>query len=292
MSARADMLLAHTEGMISTVTFRSCPAVEAALLSPALVPPPRPATLSPGPTAGLRDAMARFAQGENHTTRRAQVVDLIDSLDPVAITRQASAATAARLRGQPVDVISGLAHVVPTEVLLEALGGADDSSTSIRDVSLLAAVIGRGHPSDIASDAAVVRLSHRFASHQCGPIAVQSMLYQNHDATSALLIETLDAATHGRLRRSAVTRTLRVATSATRVADTDVCQGALVTLDLAESGFEYGLGAHMCPGRSLAEAIVAGIMAAITTGGYRVLSDAVERDVTDRPTTFPMEPGR
>ena len=99
MSARADMLLAHTECMMSTVTFRSCPAVEAALLSTALVPPLRPATLTPGPTAALRDAMARFAQGENHAARRAQVVDLIDSLDPDEITRQATATTAARLHG-------------------------------------------------------------------------------------------------------------------------------------------------------------------------------------------------
>ncbi len=236
--------------------------------------------------------MARFAHGEDHPQRRAQVVELIDSLDPDAITRLATATTNARLSGQRVDVMRGIADVVPTETLLAALGGGDASAMCVRDVALLAAVIGRGHPSDRTSDDAVERLSRQFAAHPSGSVAVLSMLYQNHDATAALLIETLDADTHGRPRRSAVTRTLRIATSATRVAGTDVAQGAVVTLDLAESGFEYGLGAHRCPGRPLAEAIVTGIMAAITTSGYRVLPGAVERDAAGRPTTLTMEPAR
>lgn len=167
---------------------------------------------------------------------------------------------------------------MPTHTLLEALGEGDTRSACFRDVSLLAAVIGRGHPSDRSTDDAVDRLNRRFAAHRFGPVAVLSLLYQNYDATAALLIESLDASSSSRPRRSAVTQTLRIATRATRVADTDVPQGAVVTLDLAESGFEFGLGAHHCPGRPLAEAIVTGILTAITTSGYTVVSKAVERD--------------
>ena len=227
------------------------------------------------------------------TTRSAaQVVELIDSFDTAAITRLATATTAARLRGERVDVVRGLADVVPTETLLEALGDSHASSGSVRDVGLLAAVIGRGHPSDRSTDDAVERLSQRFASHPSGPIAVLSMLYQNHDATAALLIETVDALTHGRPRRSAMTEP-SASPRARRASPTPTSPEVRSSRWISPSRVSSTDSAHTtAQGRPLAEAIIAGIKVAITTSGYTVLSEAVERHATGRPTILPMEPGR
>ena len=235
--------------------------------------------------------MARFTDdGEVHAERRKAMVELIDSFDPAEVANLAERRASARLRGKTVEAVSDVAYTVPTEALLDALGAGHDSTEHVRDVGLIVAAIGRGQPSDAFTDAAVERLSGRFVTHPCGPVAVLSMLYQNHDATAALLIETIDAAGHARTRRSAVTRTARIAVCSTRVADTDVAQGTTVTLDLAESGFEYGFGAHQCPGRALGEAIVHGIQTALAANRYVLVPERIERDPTGRPTVLEMEP--
>ncbi len=60
-------------------------------------------------------------------------------------------------------------------------------------------------------------------------------------------------------------------------------------LDLESSGFEFGAGHHECPGRTLAEAIVSGIIKALTKQGYALLADLIEYAQDGRPSALPME---
>jgi hypothetical protein len=88
-----------------------------------------------------------------------------------------------------------------------------------------------------------------------------------------------------------VVRTLRSAATDTDVAGTPVAAGALVALDLDATGLELGAGPHRCPGREVAEAIVAGVLDALDDRGYALLAGLVVLD-EGRPLALPMEPRR
>ncbi len=284
--------------MSSPVSFRTAEEVAAALSSDQLVPPSAPRTLGAGSTAALRGSMARFSSGLLHAQRRAEVVALLASLDPGVASRFASARTAAKLHGASIDLVADLAFRVPTEALLYALskviGSIGPTSSTIdqtlADLGLMVASIGRGAEAAQETDDAVDRLMALFSTHSAGATVVLSALYQNHDATAALLIETFDTKRHGGPQRAAVVRTLRVAVTDVVVADRQVPEGAEVVLDLAESGFQFGFGSHQCPGRQLAESIVDGIMQAIGSSGYTLDRDGVVLSDPGRPILIPLQP--
>ena len=112
------------------------------------------------------------------------------------------------------------------------------------------------------------------------------MLYQNYDATAALLIETLLARHRHTDRAAAVTRTTRVAVGDTTIDGAPIPAGTLVVLDLAGAGLEFGAGEHACPGRQLAEAIVDGIVSAIDAARFEIIDCSSIVDTNGRPVSI------
>ncbi len=271
--------------------FSSRPDVEAALESAALVPPPPPTGLEAGATMDLRNLMARFSTPELHARRRTDAVHAIDHVDLAEVESVAAHRTEGRLAGGRVEAVADIAYAVPTECLAQVLGVAVGEFPSLmNETRLMVEVIGRGRPSSSSSDQAVARILDRFRSHPAGPVAVASMLYQNHDATAALISSTIHASGMGIPRHQAVVGTVRVAVADATVGDTLVAAGSHVTLDLETAGLEFGAGPHQCPGQVLAEVIVAGVTRAIETSNYQLLADEVVLDDDGRPTALPMTP--
>ncbi len=203
-------IIVDTRDMTRKIALSSRGDVELALNTETLVPPPKPETLRPGPTADLRDAMARFSSGESHDRRRAEVVAAVAQLETDELELSAFRRTLALAAGDRIDAIADIAYSVPTETLAEALGAGVEAEL-LTDTKLMVEVIGRGVPSNAACDRAVSRLFDRFRLHPAGPLAVLSLLYQNHDATAALAAATILAHKDRTPRRSAIERTVRLA---------------------------------------------------------------------------------
>lgn len=266
-------------------------AVATALATPTLVPPPAPDSLQPGATHDLRASMARFSSASAHAERRAEVAELVEWYDLGAIEVSADVATTERLAGS-IDAMADIARRVPTEVLLHAAGvPAFEHAGLLVDVRAMVAVIGRGEPSSAASDHSVERLLARFRHHPAGAVPVVSMLYQAHDATAWLIGTVLLAESQGSPRRHAVVQTARLALADTTIGSALIPSGTIVALDLAAADLEFGAGPHECPGRRVAEAIVAGVQAAVRRAGYAVDHDGVVVDEHGRPSVLPMAPG-
>ena len=230
--------------------------------------------------------MARFSTADSHGPRRQAVVEAIGSLD-VAVARTVSFEhTTHVVIGARVDAVRDIAFRVPTATMLTLLGLSGDMEGLIADVGAVANVIGHGFASTPESDEAVDRLLGIFEPHQAGAIPVVSMLYQNYDATAALLIETLLARHRHTDRAAAVTRTTRVAVAHTTIDDVPIPAGTVVVLDLAGAGLEFGAGDHACPGRQLAEAIVDGIVSAIDTDGFEIIDQSSTLDANARPVSI------
>ncbi len=265
-----------------------------ALNSPNLVPPPCPTNLKTGPTATLRSAMARFSHGDQHEGRRLAIDAAISSVTGFPFKQRSLERTQSFLDALPTTTTAGgdeqpdeatlndIAQIIPTETLADALGVADaDLGEVRRDIGLLAATIGRGAAASEESDCAATRLQDRFASHPGGPVATVSLLYQNHDATAALLIATHESCRTDTARRSALRQTFRVVESETILQLTQpedgspdknlpeviaLPVGATVALSLQDLQVEFGAGPHHCPGKAMAQEIAAGIIVAL---GYR-----------------------
>jgi cytochrome P450 len=143
-------------------------------------------------------------------------------------------------------------------------------------VAAVVRVIGRGEPAGAAADGAAARLLARVG------VPGASILYQAHDATAALLL----AALTGRPAPPLVTR--RRAARATAVGDRALPAGAEVALDLTAAGLGFGAGPHRCPGRAVAEALVAGTLGALAEHRYVVVAERVRyRD--GRPSAVPLQ---
>ena len=132
---------------------------------------------------------------------------------------------------------------------------------------MIAAVIGRGEDRQTEADVAVEQLTDSVGAAR-DAVSVLSVLYQNCDATAALIVESLKSRVSGEPRRPAVVRTVRQATVDSVLLGNDgskfaVTAGEVVTVDLEAEGLEFGAGHHGCPGREAAEAIVAGILAGL-----------------------------
>lgn len=275
--------------MTGKATFQRRSAIESVLGSDNFAPPPAPPSLTPGPTADLRAEMARFSAAVHHPPRRAAVESAIAGLDGFSFENEARRRTTNRLSGPDLDAIADLGFVVPTEALGAALGVTDDALADVlADVRSVVTVIGRQQTDIAAADTAVGRLLTRFGDHPAGPVVAISLLYQNHDATAALLAATMVARHQDARRRSAIARTSRIALAATTVEGTDVSAGEVVTLDLESAELEFGAGPHACPGRAIAERIVAGIAAAIESSGYTLIGDQIDFHPDGRAASLPL----
>ncbi len=253
-------------------------AAVAALESDVLVPPSRPASFPAGPTAELRDAMARFSRGDDHRTARADVERAIAALDLALLAREVTerttTATATATAGNATarnatagtrgEAIGDIGFVVPTEALLAVLQvPSADVLARAADVRTVVGAIGRFEPVSPDTEAATRRLVGCFAEQPAGHVAAISMLYQNHDATAALFASTLLARSSRLQREHALALTVRIATEATTVGDEAVEAGELVEVSLDGDRLEFGHGDHACPGQSVAVLIVDAMIAAL-----------------------------
>jgi cytochrome P450 len=290
VSARAENIGRHCGDMNPTMTLSTRSAVETALRDPLLEPHLPHPSIGNGATATLRASMARFSSGYDHTLRRVEVLKLLDALDPVA-ARAVAFENALRVcaSGRVVDVVADIAFDVPTKTMLAMLSVGSDASALVKDVRTVVEVIGRGAAASASTDAALERLLRAGALTGFDPVSVVSVLYQTHDATAALVVETILARQRRSIRKPAVTQTRRVATADTIICGTSIKSGTHIVLDLAATGLEFGAGPHACPGRPLAEAIVDGIIAAVDSAGFVVIDDPAADD-SSRPTTMLIGP--
>jgi cytochrome P450 len=92
---------------------------------------------------------------------------------------------------------------------------------------------------------------------------VLSLLYQNFDATAAAVRAATTARRRGTPAEPAVARTRRTVLESTVVDGLEVEPEIDVVLEIGAAGLPYGAGPHECPGRVLAERIVAGIVGVV-----------------------------
>lgn len=234
-------------------------AIEGALRSSDLVPPASTDS-SAGATITLRNAMARFSGPDRHPERRAHIDALIGRLDVTAAERLAGSVARDLLAAGASE--HTVVRVAPTRALLALLGPGPSTDSVVDDVEAVVRVIGRGEPAEAAADAATERL---LAAVPAGddPVAVVSLLYQNFDATTALLRNTLAARATGTAPEPAVRATRRVAVVPTEVDGTVLAAGDEIVLEIGRAGLPFGAGPHECPGRALAEAFVRGVVSAL-----------------------------
>ena len=207
--------------------------------------------------------MARFSSGENHTTRRRAVESAIDRIDLDRLAQLAAEETAAAVANGPVGN-DELAATVPTRAVATALGAERSELSAISTaVEAVASAIGRGQPVDRTADRHCAWLIERFANHPDGAVAAVSVLYQNRDATAALLLASFErvAGSGDASRQPAVSGTVRQATADLVIGSLRLAEGDLVRLKFTAAQ-EFGAGAHRCPGELMARRLVEAIVAA------------------------------
>ena len=214
-------------------------------------------------------------------------MDCVAALDLAEVTNVAAAITDELLGEAVVDVVA-LSWAVPTYTLAQVLGVVGDREQVRADTEAIARVIGRNEPSSTGSDAAAQRLLVACAGHE-DPVAVASILYQNHDATSGL-VRSEAVAAFTDLGPPAPASTRRVATEPVTIGELDLALGGEVVIDLA--GMRYGAGPHRCPGEALAVAIASGVIEALQRRGYQCVPNAVEVDPAGAATQLVMEVAR
>ena len=277
--------------------------VLAALHSPDLAPPPPPASVGTASCAHLRASMARFSHGALHAERRQIVDTLIAGIDPAVVGSAAQALVEELGRSvDTLDVVGDVAYRVPTLALLNGLGLAPTGLVGRETDALLGClvkvvkVIGRGVAATAESDAACEQLLSMLQRASAGqpptdPVVLASVLYQNHDATAALVIEMLMANLDGQPRQAAVRRTVRVATFPVvlQPSGTLLKPGEAVGLDLAGANLEFGAGPHQCPGSSRALTIASTIVQALAAEGFAVVKRPTTFDANGRPEELLMQ---
>lgn len=259
-----------------------------ALNTPSMAPPARGPQFTKGATADLRDAMARFSNAADHPPRRLAVVAAVDAIDLLNVTN-----TAAEVMSERLGVEGGSANVdviaagweVPSYTLATVLGFAERREQIRADAEIIARVIGRNEPSNPAADAATGRLLALFDDH-ADPVAAVSLLYQNHDASAGLVPRRVMAA-FALSESDSAGQTVRVAEEQITIGTHTIESGEAVQIELA--GIPYGAGPHRCPGEDLANAIVDGIVAALSRARYRFRASLVEVDAAGSPIRFEME---
>jgi hypothetical protein len=146
----------------------------------------------------------------------------------------------------------------PTAELRSAMARFGDGIDHTEQRSAVVALIDEF---DLATITAIA--TRRTASHLTGPTLDAVSQIADTVPTEVLLDALGEALTMANRCATSVASRLwlavRIATQSASVAGPDITEGTVVTLDLVESGLEFVFGAHCCPGRELAEAIVAGV---------------------------------
>jgi cytochrome P450 len=269
----SDILTVHTE-------------VLAVLTDPAFVVPQVPNNCRPGGIVWLRNTVSRFSAETDHRRRRSLILDELAKVDLADLGQMASERTTVSLKSGhgPVDVMAKIARVVPVELLAEALSLPAGMS---EDVNIVAAAYHPRSDFSATADQSVARLVK-----VCGGIADETaaarigLLVQACDATAGLIGNALIAMKRQKPTASAsailaetlllnppVRATRRQATTTTRVGNSDILAGEIVTLELAGS-LAFGAGPRKCPGSEHAFAIAGGIVEALR--GWQLVDDQIE----------------
>ena len=107
----------------NTQTITDEAQVDQALRDDRLIPPDHPVSLAASPTVELRNSMARFSSGRQHTSRRADVEAAIAAVNLDLLKERTFAITNEHLAmREDCDLIADIGFVVPTEALAMALG--------------------------------------------------------------------------------------------------------------------------------------------------------------------------
>jgi hypothetical protein len=249
---------------MTTVSFGAERAAEL-LGHPGLVPPP----VAPGPPGGLdwlRAGVARFATGEAHMRRRAQVGHLLDAMDLDVLRLRAEILTCIVLDEAPLDVMSRVARDVPVRVLAESAGLPEPDVAAVRTIA--AAYLAGEATAE--TDAAVAALVAAFGGVPDELTAASiGLLVQACEATAALIGNALADGPSGsacvdiaaQLRDDPpVKATIRIA--ATGIAGTCLRPGDRARIEL-DGSHPFGAGPHACPGREQAIAIAIGVCEAL-----------------------------
>lgn len=196
-----------------------------------IVPPVAPASAG---VAWLRATVARFSSGEVHKRRRALAVALLDEIPPESLLAR---------RGE---------HPVAT--LSRALGGDEAVVDLVRDVAqAYQPATGDESRADGAVNQLVAVFGGSFDERTAARIA---LLVQACEPTATLIERARHRPVHEVLREDPPVRaTKRQALATTSVGDMTIEAGEVVPVLLADD-LVFGAGAHRCPGRAHALALV------------------------------------
>jgi cytochrome P450 len=258
-----------------------------------------PAVVAGGPagTIGwLRSSACRFANGDDHSRRRALVAAELERMPPEALRedaeRRAHAVIDAKVSTGRLDVMACLARRVPMAVLAARLGIADaDRAADAVSITAAAYFPGADAEAERAADLSTARLSAMLSPAAQEIIAARiTLMVQGCDATAGLIGKAVHRALQPVPDRPAAGPTdailaevlrydppLRVSRRVSReAADLGGCRvpdGSVLllrvdsanrdpdALDLPALTFGYGL--RPCPGQAQALALAAGVVQAV-----------------------------
>jgi cytochrome P450 len=243
--------------------------VATVLMSPdARVVPP----VAPPAIATLLSRMARFSEGDLHTSRRMAVDALVATLEPAALRDSARDATRRALDGRDeVDAVA-LARWIPALTLAEAMSLADPDA-AVRNVHALLDAIGSAEP---VLDGTAVSGLHGLDD------AGTAVLFQTVDATAAFIVDRLVESPC-----ASIVLTTRSTSAALAVGGTTIPAGSTILVVLGAAArsdptSSFGRGPHRCPGSSIATALADGVVEAVQEwSGVRALPSP--RQWQDRP---------
>lgn len=211
--------------------------------------------------AHLREAMARFSHGEDHTRRRQDVELAISRIDSAVLAAAAIGHAERHALAAPNSGITSweMASRIGVEALVTAMALDVPESqlwAVVDKVELVVRAIGRGEETGPAGDRACEELLAMFDEQPIDAVAGVSVLYQVFDAIVALAKSVFAAEQTGAGRASALAGTVRVAVVDAEIAGRPIAAGDQLNLAFTTAAEEFGAGPHRCPGADLAWVLV------------------------------------